>query len=519
MTTQAPFTLKGRNPDVLTCIANLSNDEVFTPPEVANQILDSLAERWAIDNNGANIWANKSVTFLDPCTKSGVFLREITRRLSEGLSEQIPDVRERVGHILSQQVFGIAITKLTSLLARRSVYCSKNADGQHSIAEGMQNPSGNIYFARFEHSWEGSRCALCNATRSNLEREADIENYAYPFIHMSDIKSSIHSLFGKSMHFDVIVGNPPYQLSDGGAQASATPIYQHFVQQAKSLEPQYLSMIIPSRWFTGGKGLEDFRNAMLNDDQIREIHDFYDASDCFPGVEIKGGVCYFLWKHRSTGDCKVTSYFEGKQDSVTRPLLERGVDAFIRYNGAVRIIEKILRQEEQSMADFISSRKPFGLPTDFRGFSETRFRGAVQIFAHKKVGYVGKEAITRNQPWVSMHKVIAPYAFGSGDSKTDVLKPIYAPPNSCCTETYLVLGAFSTELEANNLIEYTKTAFFRFLLTQLKNTQHATSRVYALVPVQNFKEEWTDQKLYKKYGLSKNDIAVIESAVGSRGLF
>src|SRR6187455_808320 len=153
MSVQASFALRGRNPDVLTCIANLSNDEVFTPPELANRILDTLAEAWAADHGGANLWADKTVKFLDPCTKSGVFLREITRRLNEGLAAEIPDLEARIDHILTKQVFGIAITHLTSLLARRSVYCSKHANGKHSIANSFASDTGNIWFERTKHTW------------------------------------------------------------------------------------------------------------------------------------------------------------------------------------------------------------------------------------------------------------------------------------------------------------------------------------------------------------------------------
>ena len=154
MTAQASLSLRGRNPDVLTCIANLSNDEVFTPPEFAGRMLDTLAAGWAASNNGADIWEDSTVRFLDPCTKSGVFLREIATRLIKGLAEEIPDLQTRVDHILTKQVFGIGITRLTSLLARRSLYCSKQANGEHSVAKGFASDDGNVWFERTEHSWD-----------------------------------------------------------------------------------------------------------------------------------------------------------------------------------------------------------------------------------------------------------------------------------------------------------------------------------------------------------------------------
>jgi adenine-specific DNA methylase len=288
MSMRASFALRGRNPDVLTCIANLSNDEVFTPPEFANRMLDAVAEAWA-DHGGANIWADKSVTFLDPCTKSGVFLREITSRLTKGLAAEIPDLEERVNHILTKQVFGIGITYLTSLLARRSVYCSKHAAGKYSIARGFKSDAGNIWFERTKHTWADGRCKYCGASEETFERDEGLETHAYAFIHTDDIETRIAELFGGKMQFDVIIGNPPYQLDDGGYGTSAAPIYNLFVDQAKKLEPRYLSLVIPSRWFAGGKGLDEFRESMLADNRLRSIDDYLSASDVFPGVGLKGG--------------------------------------------------------------------------------------------------------------------------------------------------------------------------------------------------------------------------------------
>jgi len=220
-----------RNPDVLTCIANLSNDEVFTPPALANRMLDTLAHAWARDHHNANLWANPDVKFLDPCTKSGVFLREITRRLIAGLAQKIPDLHTRVDHILTKQVFGIAITRLTELLARRSLYCSKHADGAHSVAKNFANNHGHIWFERTEHSWKNGRCRFCGAAKQALDRGAEFETHAYAFIHTDNLPARLSEIFGATMQFDVIIGNPPYQLSDDGFGKSAAPIYQHFVTQ------------------------------------------------------------------------------------------------------------------------------------------------------------------------------------------------------------------------------------------------------------------------------------------------
>jgi site-specific DNA-methyltransferase (adenine-specific) len=367
MSTQVSFTLRGRNPDVLTCIANLSNDEVFTPPELANRMLDTLAEAWAVDNNGANIWANRNVKFLDPCTKSGVFLREITSRLTKGLEKEIPNLEERVNHILTKQVYGIGITQLTSLLARRSVYCSKHANGEHSIAKGFTNDSGNIWFERLEHTWANEKCKFCGASQTIVDRGEELETHAYAFIHTNNIKARVSELFGGDMQFDVIIGNPPYQLNDGGHGKSAAPIYHKFVEQAKKLEPRCLVMVIPARWYAGGKGLDDFRERMLNDKRIHKLIDFENSAELFPGVDIAGGICYFLWDRENSGPCEVINVQGDQKIASTRLLSE--FPTLIRHSRAVPIVRKVLDSEYnngKSLASVVSSRKPFGLPTNYK---------------------------------------------------------------------------------------------------------------------------------------------------------
>jgi len=525
---QASFTLQGHNPDVLTCIANLSNDEVFTPPELANQMLDTLEQSWASSNKGENIWSNKEVTFLDPCTKSGVFLREIVKRLNEGLTKEIPDLTERINHILTKQVFGIGITELTSLLARRSVYCSKYANGIHSIARTFSNDDGNIWFERTEHTWVRGKCKFCGASQIEYARGESLETHAYTFIHTDKILERLTIRFGENMHFDVIIGNPPYQLNDGGGSGtSAAPIYQHFVSQAKMLEPRFLCMIIPSRWFSGGKGLDEFRSEMLSDNRSRRIEDFPDSSDVFPNVQIKGGVCFFLWDRDNRGDATITTHDKGAVISRSiRPLLEPGSDVFIRYNEAVPILKKMVSVESgkgvttlalpngKRFSDLVSVRRPFNLDSTFRG-RQTRKEGDAEVYRVGGTDFVARSQIDDSLNLIDQWKVFIPFLASGSDSFPHPIlgTPFIGRPGTASTETYLAIGPFRTKKECRSVISYIKTRFFRFVVLQKKPSQNATRKVYDFVPMQDFSEEWTDEKLFKKYGITTDEIAFIESMI------
>jgi hypothetical protein len=529
MTSQAGFTLRGRNPDVLTCIANLSNDEVFTPPEFANRMLDTVTEAWAANHGGANLWADRTVRFLDPCAKSGVFLREITRRLTEGLKDEIPDLRQRVDHIVTKQVFGLGITRLTSLLARRSVYCSKHANGPHSIAQSFTTDAGNIWFERTEHRWEKGKCRYCGASQETLDRGEELESYAYAFIHTDDIKIRVAEIFGEAMQFDVIIGNPPYQLSDGGFGTSAAPIYQHFVEQAKALEPRYLLMIIPARWFAGGKGLDEFRESMLSDDRLRSIEDFLSASDVFPGVGLKGGVCYFLWDRDNPGLYQVSTHFKDWPISTaTRPLLEEGVDVFIRFNEGLSILKKVVAvetgkadslslPENKRFERLVSSRKPFGLDTTFKGKTIKNVNDLL-IYQNGGIGYVDRASILTGANFIDKWKLFTGYAApGTGNKDTYphriISTPFIGEPGSISSETYLCIGPLDSKIEAESVLSYLSCRLTRLLILLHKPSQHITRKVYAFVPTQNWTKRWTDNDLYTKYSLSSSEIEFIEKVV------
>lgn len=518
MTSQAGFTLRGRNPDVLTCIANLSNDEVFTPPEFAGRMLDTLACAWAANNNGANIWADSSARFLDPCTKSGVFLREITSRLTKGLASEIPNLEDRVDHILTRQVFGIGITHLTSLLARRSLYCSKHANGEHSIAKSFATDQGNIWFERTRHSWANGKCRYCGASQAALDRGEGLETHAYAFIHTDEIKTRVTELFGGNMQFDVIIGNPPYQLDDGGYGTSAAPIYQLFVEKALDLEPRYAVFVTPSRWMAGGKGLDKYREKMLSDKSLRNIVDYPKLYEGFPGVKIRGGISYFLWDREHNGPCEFQTIWDGQP---TGPAVARYLDAFdilVRRNEAVPILEKVRAKGEQTLDLRVSSRKPFGLATNFKGKTSTDgLNNPVMLFANQRTGWIERNDILINNAWIDEWKVLMTAVQGTSAAiETKFLsKPIISEPGTACTETYLVAGHFDNEMAAVNYAKYLRTRFVRFLVSLRKATQHATRDVYAFVPDLPLDQEWTDARLYKRYGLTEEEIAFIESQVAA----
>jgi len=492
------------NPDVLTCLANLSSDEVFTPPKLANEMLDQLP---------SELWSDPEAKFLDPFCKSGVFLREIAKRLIEGLTEAIPDQEARINHIFKNQLYGIAITELTSLLARRSLYCSKIANGPYSICEKFADEAGNIRFERIEHTWKHGKCTYCGASQHELGRDKENESHAYEFIHTNNPENILN------MKFDVIIGNPPYQLSDGGHGKSASPIYQSFVAQAKKMQPRFLTMIIPARWYAGGKGLDSFRSDMLGDKSMRKLVDFENASSVFPGVDIAGGICYFLWDRDYNGQCDVLNEYNGVRVSSTRHLDE--FSTFIRHSQAIPIIRKVLKLEKNNtkmINDVVSSRKPFGLPTNYKPSEK-----GTSCWFTQKLGrqFAATSDIKDSFGYLNKWKLLIPPAPIAG--QTDFSKPVgfyregnvrIAEPGECCTESWLVACAFKTKQEVLFFKSYLLTKTFRFLLLQTVVSQHVTKEKFSFIPdMGNYDCEYTDEMLIKRWGITQNEWAFIESRI------
>lgn len=495
------------NPDVLSCLANLSNDEVFTPPDVVNAMLDMLPQE---------LFQNPDTKFLDPATKTGVFLREIAKRLIKGLAPQFPDLQERIDHIFHHQLYGIAITELTSLLSRRGVYCSKYPNSEFSVTQ-FDDVEGNIRYRNIKHSWVNGKCKYCGTSKGTIlgggGRGQALEAHAYEWIHTFKPEEIFN------MKFDVVISNPPYQLETEGAGKQAKPIYNLFVEQAKKLNPRYMTMIIPSRWFSGGMGLDSFRDMMMQDSHITKLVDFANAKDCFPQNSISGGVCFFLRERDKAGDCEFTNIGNNSENTVIRALNEFPV--IVRYNEAVSIIHKITSKSKDKLEKIISSLMPYGLSTNYRGRAVKSHSDDLTLHSSRGITYISPSEINKGFDTVNKYKILIsktgsehagePGKDGSFKVLTSSVKVI--GPGEVCTHSYFVIGCYDNNIMAENTLSYLKTRFVRFLILQSMSSINLSKLVFSFVPMQDFSKSWTDAELYEKYDLTDEEIAFIESMI------
>ncbi len=517
--TGQPMRPQQRMPDILDVIAALSSNAIPTPPLVARALLDLLPP---------DVWTNPDYKWLDPATKSGSILREVARRLMDGLADWQPDPQQRVSHIMNNMLYGCAITQVHGEMTRRSVYVSRDATSPYSLLQ-FDDPQGHLPFVPAEHDYPTNRdgtaagpCRVCSAPIS-LERGTSRENYAHAFIHKAYPTQEM-----KDMQFDVIVGNPPYQLGTEGFGATASPIYHRFVERAIDLNPKYLAMIIPSRWFAGGKGMGQFREHMIADRRLRAIVDNPKVFDCFPGVKIRGGVNYFLWDRDHDGDCEFSTRIDGTIVSTAVRDLRKGQGVVIRDNRAGSILNKVASKTTQRVEDECTVTKPFGLTmrSNYPGSVPEPFDGAIPLIYGSHVGFSRPDQIQRNHEWIDTWKVLLPRA-SSGDTDQDetgriidvVLgEPIALAPGSACTQTYFIVGMFEARDETENYAHYLATKFVRFLVLQRKVTQDLTPESFRFVPMLNMTRRWTDADLYEHFGLTEEESAYIEACIKPRSV-
>jgi site-specific DNA-methyltransferase (adenine-specific) len=350
-----------------------------------------------------------------------------------------------------------------------------------------------------------------------LDREEERENYAYAFIHTNDIESWLAEIFGGNMQFDVIIGNPPYQMKGGAGGSSDSSIYHLFVEQAKKLQPRLLSMVIPSRWLAGGRGLDEFRKEMLSSRNLLKLVDFPVSKEVFPNVEVKGGICYFLWAESHDGPCDVTVVRGDEKSESSRRLDE--FDVFVRDPRAVGILRKVLRGRKTPITEILTADTPFGIATNFDGFHQKKKSGDVALYyvrsGKRDIGYIPRDIVSKNVALIDQWKVLVPKAGSDGGQKIpdSVLgKPWCSPPPSVATQTFLAF-CVASEAEAQSLQSYYRTKFFRHLVSLRKLTQDALRPMYSWVPVQTWDRQWTDEALYKKYGLTQQEIDYIEAVI------
>lgn len=474
-----------------------------------------------LDHLPDRVWRDPSLKWLDPCTKSGVFLYQVAQRLMEGLKSVIPDYNDRVEHIYRNMLYGIAISELTGLISRRTLYHCKDASlKEHSIIK-FDNPEGNIRFPEARCEWENGKCIHCGVNEKNAKTSEGREAHIHPFLHMD-----VNEIFGEeNMQINVIMGNPPYQMQDGGGTGkSAIPLYNRFVEKAKKNEPELLTYVIPARWYAGGKGLDNFRQEMLSDTCISRLTDYPHSGDVFPGVDIAGGICSFLRDENHRGECLVIPN-ENLNQATLRKLDTH--DIFVRDSQDLSILEKVQSKAEEhgwdSMSSVVRSRNFYGLQSHKLPPSVIDMplsEESILLVTKDGDKYIPKDAITKNSETIDYWKVIISKTSSehAGESDTQgfrrvISKPRVIAPGSTCTETYLVIDLFISHEPAGRLLDYLKSNFFRFLLSLRTLTHNISKTCFEFVPLLPLDRNWTDEILYDVFELDTADIEYIESKI------
>lgn len=502
---------------MLDAIAQIDNEKVITTSSTVRKIVDLVSPE---------IWRNPNARILDPMTKGGEYLKECALRLWDGLKGTIPDKNERRRMILHECLYGMATEEICAQISRRTVYCAEDATN-HRCIERFERREGNIIFQQCKHTYDKiGKCTACGC-RKNKEND----QYAYPFLHM-DPPFRIER--NEKMEFDLIIGNPPYQLMDGGHGPSASPLYHKFWQRAVDINPREIVMVIPARWYTGGRGLDDFREAMLRDKHIEELHDFLDSGECFPDNKIAGGVCFIKWKRNHQGDCLITQHHQSREypEQKRRPL-DSGFGIFIRkemdVNMARKIVERITETGEGTLDQVVSAARPFGLRTYYKGKKKGKYallcRNSISNWNNPNSStrrYVDLKDITSGKGLIDKWKIAISAASGAGKQydktgRRSILSVVETlKPEEICTETYLTIGPYKNKKETELMKKYLDTKFVRYLIGVKTHTQHFKQATFSLVPNIGHKKEWTDEMLYNRYDLSEAERKEIEQSIKPR---
>lgn len=470
----------------------MSESEVITPSKICDEMVNLLPEE------GLREIVERQRKLLDIASKSGEYAVALYKRLTSKLGYSHNDVKDIIYSIPTSSI-AYEFTRRFYEILNLNINNIPVKFNTYDLIK-IKDKNGEVDYQKINEILKQNK----KFSEINLEDE----------IKVSDEK----------VKFGVVIGNPPYQVSDGGARASAKPIYHEYINLSKVLSSSYVSIISPSRWFTGGKGLDLFRSKMIEENKFRTLIDFSDSKECFSGVEVKGGVNYFLWDINYNGECNVKNIYKNNNTSLKRFLKLEDIDIFIRYNTLYTIFKKVHKKENCTFDILVSSRKPFDLDTSTK-IDDSKSKNSLKIYGKSKIGYIDEKKIKKNNELINKQKIFITYAYGAGEGFPHQIinKPIIAPLGSVCTETYLSIGPFESEEEVNNAYKYIKTKFFRALVLIAKNSQHATSKTYRFVPIQNFTEKsdinWgkssdeIDKQLFEKYKLSDEEKKYIKEII------